>query len=680
MLQAWEGLFGDVAYACCSCLSNQVIPTVGVEGDDGELRRSKLVEHFRNLVNETASKAKFLAAFKKGRPSCDNPEAAGKASGLMAVPSGLSDSRELSGICDAPSEGGEGGVDSEEERESDGDDPRRGAHSKDDKVAPPGHASGASTDRPTSLQGQEATRSPEPDDADNGPHLNGSLAIFLEVAPGRTGVGRGAAEGRAGRTDLKAIDTNDATIPKVEPTAAGDELEVPGCAPPMRHRLEAMPHSSGLLHCNGIQRTSQKGPRLVKDESSEASISSTSAGLNRLSPQRYKEVSSLLQSPVSEKCPPPDGGHAASLTASAGDRGGVESAIISQLIMVIGNQVSVEQAAQLLASNGGDLGRAINNFYDASAGAQNRPGQGDNDAGVGNPAGTKAVPAVVGLDVEPGKAGANEASPRLDGISSPPSDTGRKRKPDAARKGASAQKRGRGRSGKSFSDASQRHITNFFSSTQQVMLATAASGELCTLEDLAIDAQPPSVAEANTSEPMPFGSAISADLKAEAEEGIAGVEAGLCPLPSSVRERQLPLSLPASPAPQHTGLPVEALAGTPQIKPEPSVEEPKSVSEVNSGDCKPVKRPAGASSPSVKPMAQIFKLAAVHGKRKHAHTHSHGDGPESTDKVAEHVQCVEEDAVDHAASAPPPDSLAERPALTGVMGAPPLPMNHEFRR
>ena len=45
--------------------SVQVIPTVGVDGDNADKNKRAMLKHFRNLVDETASKATFLAAFKR---------------------------------------------------------------------------------------------------------------------------------------------------------------------------------------------------------------------------------------------------------------------------------------------------------------------------------------------------------------------------------------------------------------------------------------------------------------------------------------------------------------------------------------------------------------------------------------------------------------------------------------
>ena len=43
----------------------QVIPTVGVDGGNADKNKNSILKHFRNLVNETASKASFLAAFQR---------------------------------------------------------------------------------------------------------------------------------------------------------------------------------------------------------------------------------------------------------------------------------------------------------------------------------------------------------------------------------------------------------------------------------------------------------------------------------------------------------------------------------------------------------------------------------------------------------------------------------------
>ncbi|KAL4435464.1 hypothetical protein ABPG77_006226 [Micractinium sp. CCAP 211/92] len=56
---------------------HKVIPTVGVNGNDADNARDKMLKHFRLLVDETASKAKFLAGFRR---SSSGGDAEGKAS------------------------------------------------------------------------------------------------------------------------------------------------------------------------------------------------------------------------------------------------------------------------------------------------------------------------------------------------------------------------------------------------------------------------------------------------------------------------------------------------------------------------------------------------------------------------------------------------------------------------
>ena len=55
-----------VAQAILSASSAaQIIPTVGIgKDDDGGKAAASQLKHFRNLVDETASKARFLSTFK----------------------------------------------------------------------------------------------------------------------------------------------------------------------------------------------------------------------------------------------------------------------------------------------------------------------------------------------------------------------------------------------------------------------------------------------------------------------------------------------------------------------------------------------------------------------------------------------------------------------------------------
>ena len=69
-------------------LELQVIPTVGVEGDDAEKKRLAMLKHFSRLVDSSAKKAKFLSAFQK-RPCSgtleEQPGAADSSTGKTAA-------------------------------------------------------------------------------------------------------------------------------------------------------------------------------------------------------------------------------------------------------------------------------------------------------------------------------------------------------------------------------------------------------------------------------------------------------------------------------------------------------------------------------------------------------------------------------------------------------------------
>lgn len=54
----------------------QVVPTVGVSGEDGEKRRTAMLNHFRHLVDGTAAKANFLSRWTKSSAAKDASEEA----------------------------------------------------------------------------------------------------------------------------------------------------------------------------------------------------------------------------------------------------------------------------------------------------------------------------------------------------------------------------------------------------------------------------------------------------------------------------------------------------------------------------------------------------------------------------------------------------------------------------
>ena len=90
-----------------------MVPTVGIEGPDGERRRRAMLKAFSTLVHETASRAKFLAAFQRKASSGALPPGSGGSGGLAELedPSGAEggDAAEQKGSPRANGMGTEGG-------------------------------------------------------------------------------------------------------------------------------------------------------------------------------------------------------------------------------------------------------------------------------------------------------------------------------------------------------------------------------------------------------------------------------------------------------------------------------------------------------------------------------------------------------------------------------------------
>lgn len=76
---------------------------MGVDGENADRNKRAMLKHFRNLVNETASKATFLAAFKRsssGKEAFTEPSEPSNASddaGMELASDLEDDSREPSG-------------------------------------------------------------------------------------------------------------------------------------------------------------------------------------------------------------------------------------------------------------------------------------------------------------------------------------------------------------------------------------------------------------------------------------------------------------------------------------------------------------------------------------------------------------------------------------------------------
>ena len=120
-----SGTYGsdvDSGAACQLCLLVllQVIPTVGVDGENADRNRRAMLKHFSRLVDSSARKAKFLSAFQK-RPR----------SGTLGDQPGAKDSGMMTSVTDK-----DGQLDSVKADVLQGTDSSMGKQGSGDKVQP----------------------------------------------------------------------------------------------------------------------------------------------------------------------------------------------------------------------------------------------------------------------------------------------------------------------------------------------------------------------------------------------------------------------------------------------------------------------------------------------------------------------------------------------------------------
>ena len=118
----------------------QVIPTVGVSGENGERHRLAMLEAFRNLVDQNASKRRFLSTFRQ--PSSGSAERGGLDAGAVAVEEGQeADGEDTVEIMDAEgAQSAETGEGPKPEAEVAGNEPERGSGGGDnatEEAGPP---------------------------------------------------------------------------------------------------------------------------------------------------------------------------------------------------------------------------------------------------------------------------------------------------------------------------------------------------------------------------------------------------------------------------------------------------------------------------------------------------------------------------------------------------------------
>jgi hypothetical protein len=295
-------------------LAWQVIPTVGVSGEDGEKRRAAMLEHFRNLVDGNAAKANFLSRWKKTAAIGPAPESPRETEG---VSESASNPAEYPGCPAAGSpretEGAPRGCLSVLE-----DIPGRPApeSATEGGVLPGGSSSGDVLPVGSSSALEE---DPGAREGGMGPHrvaVNGTLgpdSAFGGPNPWETLPGSRAEEGFS----------HPGGVPRGVSTARG-VLSLPG-------ETGATSGTGGLLPLPG------NGDPM--------------SGVLGDTPDSERELNDRHPMKETKKQP------------VIGDPGFVSNPDVDQVLGVLGSDVSREQAADLLRRAGDNVGRALDMFF-----------------------------------------------------------------------------------------------------------------------------------------------------------------------------------------------------------------------------------------------------------------------------------------------------------------------------
>ena len=327
-------------------LGMQVIPTVGVGGDDGDKKNAAMLKHFRNLVDETASKARFLSSFQRvSTPSSDLDSA------LDPAPSVKSEDPEQTAAA-----ADRNGLDKKPPKDSD-----------KAPAAADGHESlmaGSNGGRIQELQG--AAVKPEPDAPADAAHIPMLSAASTKKGPLSGMMGWDSKisstiqprDSPPSGTAVKAW-VPGPSLPAVRPSPATD----PGAT-----------FETGLpqptANCQG---ESQAGPL-----NPTAAHRSSTSGTNLAKPP---QISRLHADDIKAEAPLPGHGRMGTTqldeTNAAGssrdEADGASSApkdnesALQQLMAVVGGSADEKLAKQLLQQADGDVGRAINFLFDRPA-------------------------------------------------------------------------------------------------------------------------------------------------------------------------------------------------------------------------------------------------------------------------------------------------------------------------
>ena len=326
---------------------------MGVGGDDGDKKNAAMLKHFRNLVDETASKARFLSSFQRGStPSSDLDSALDPA---LLVKSEDLDTKQTVSATDR------NGLDKNTPKDSD-----------KAPAAANGHESlmtesnGGRTE-----EEQGAAVEPEPDAPASTAHISLLSAASAEKAPLsgmmssdsktystiKPPVGTAVKELVPGPSP-SAVCPNHATDPGVtletglpQPTAKCQGNSQTGPVnPPASHR-------SSVLGTN-----SAKPPQTLQLRADDIKAEAPLPGTDRTGSTQLDETNAADSSR----------GEADSASSALKD----DESALQQLMAVVGGSADEELARQLLQQADGDVGRAINFLFDrpaAPAAAQAAP-------------------------------------------------------------------------------------------------------------------------------------------------------------------------------------------------------------------------------------------------------------------------------------------------------------------
>ena len=298
----------------------QVIPTVGVEGEDGAKRRLTMLKHFSRLVDPSAKKAKFLSAFQKKPSSGPRDDLPATDSGsLQAATSGAQAAEEAGPVKEeAGMQTASGCLD---ERRQGAVKQENGAvkQQKDLSLADIKAEDVAAEDQPTKVGAAQAAAS-----GDKGAHRKGKDA--------ESEVDISTSDSDLKSEDLQAV--------KEELADCLQDSDRAGETHPMIHFKELL--NLYIL----VSETSMTAALCLLGESTAGVLYASHGGACKFRDSRLIFGAMAAADEDSE-------------------RSHLEEAV-QQLISILGADTSTLEARRLLFKAGGDIERALNLYYNST--------------------------------------------------------------------------------------------------------------------------------------------------------------------------------------------------------------------------------------------------------------------------------------------------------------------------